>query len=127
MKLKDFDNFVNENVRDAMKPVSSGKVLEIRNKVLDDILDKITNMIKIIRFVAQDYQLDTNSPDYMGFLNMSSDGFSDPKMGECLKDFVYMYKNGYKGLIDELLIKIHMKVEGNISDEEVIIYDMLNK
>lgn len=127
MKLKRFEEINEGSIRDKMTPKSPEQVLSVRNKVLDDTLSKLSSAIEIIKYVSKDYQLDYNHEDYCGFLNMSVEDWSeeDDKMNQNLKDFVYLYKNGYKKFIDDLLAKIHLSVSGNVSEEEVVINDTL--
>jgi len=128
MKLKRFEEINEGSIRDKMLPKSESEILSARNKVLDDLLNKLSSAIEIIKYVSKDYQLDYNSEDYTGFLNMSIEDFDDEEeMGENLKNFVYLYKNGYKKFIDDLLDKVHLSVSGNISEDEVVIDDKLRK
>jgi len=128
MKLKRFEEINEGSIRDKMLPKSESEILSARNKVLDDLLNKLSGAIEIIKYVSKDYQLDHNSEDYTGFLNMSIEDFDDEEeMGENLKNFVYLYKNGYKKFIDDLLDKVHLSVSGNISEDEVVIDDKLRK
>jgi len=48
-------------------------------------------------------------------------------MKQQLKDFVYLYNNGYKEFINDLLAKVHLEVAGNVQNDEVIIIDTLRK
>jgi hypothetical protein len=126
MKLKRFEEINEGSIRNKMLPKSESEILSARNKVLDDLLNKLSGAIEIIKYVSKDYQLDYNSEDYTGFLNMSIEDFDDDEeMGENLKNFVYLYKNGYKKFIDDLLDKVHLSVSGNISEDEVVIEDTL--
>jgi len=111
------------------RPESESEILSARNKVLDDLLNRLSGAIEIIKYVSKDYQLDYNSEDYTGFLNMSIEDWpeEDDKMNENFKNFVYLYKNGYKKFIDDLLDKVHLSVSGNISEDEVVIDDKLRK
>ncbi len=87
-------------------------------------MEKWRNILKIIEFASNDFQLNPFQEDYLGFINLSVDQFDkESELRAALKDFVFMY-NLHPNAIDYIL-----KTEGLVMHEcpdegEVIIYNI---
>jgi len=116
---------INENIRDILKPKSGKEIQTAKSKHLDDFLVKLSSAIELIRYAAQDFQLDKDSEDYMGFINIGMDIVDDPKLQQSIRDFVDIHENShYTDLLTRLLHDIGLETDGMVDEDEIVISEI---
>ena len=115
---------VRESIKDVLKPKSATDVISAQNEILDDFLSIITNVIYLLKYVANDFQLNADNSDFTGFINIGIDIVDDPKLVDCIEDFIYLYYNARHTKhiirIDKLLNSVNLYVNPYPNANEII-------
>jgi hypothetical protein len=111
---------ITEASNDVLKGKSGKDIINSRVNTINEIQKKINNSLELIKYVSSDYQLEEGHPDYMGFLNVGVDMFYDKKLQTALKDFVYLYNNGYSKFLNKILSKVRLELQGGVDEDEVV-------
>ena len=113
---------INENFLDKLDNMPDRDFIGKKKKAS---LDKITNFLS---WVADDFQLNKDSEDYLGFINISVDDFGDEKLKEGFIEFVKLsnaHQHGmplsYSNMVDYLLKFFGLELESGATLEETII------
>jgi len=118
---------IKEDSKKILKGKSGKDIINARVQAIDEFQNKLNNVFELFKVVASDYQLDADSEDYMGFLNVGADMFYDKKLKTAYRDFVQMYNdpNSYRmtrSLFNELLSRLGLEIEDGIVDEEETVF-----
>ena len=115
---------INEDVGNVLKPKSGEEIQTARAKHLDDLLSRLSSAVELIRYAAQDFQLNKDEEDYMGFINMGLDIVDDPKLRQSIIDFVYIYdETKYSDVLTRLLYDVGLQLDGRVDVDEIVIAD----
>lgn len=80
------------------------------------VVEEMQLALYFIKWVINDEQFDPSSENHLGFINLSEDGFSDPKMKQ---GFLMFLK--YKNEFDLILRKLGFAVDAPWSEDETVI------
>ena len=116
---------IKENVSNVLKPKSGTEIQTARKEHLDDLLERLSSAIGLIRYASQDFQLNKDDEDYMGFINMGLDIVDDPELRKSIIDFVYIYDSTkYGDVLTRLLHDIGLQTDGMVDEDEIVITEI---
>jgi len=116
---------IKENVSNVLKPKSGTEIQTAKKEHLDNLLEKLFSAIGLIRYAAQDFQLNKDEEDYMGFINMGLDIVDDPELRKSIVDFVYIYDSTkYGDVLTRLLWDLGLQTDGMVDEDEIVITEI---
>jgi hypothetical protein len=115
---------INEDINSILSPKFGTDIEASRLFIINEYKKSYERIFYFFENIIKDTQLNKDSDDFIGFINISYGDFGDPKMNDVFKEIVEIFKgftNPKRAFIDALMKDLKLIFEHVPTLEETII------